>query len=203
MTLLWKPVTQRLFLSVSTLLFIVLLAACSSLGGTASSPTSTPIPSPTPALTMFTGKGYTISYPKDWTKSTTLGQDSFQDSQAANALGILIVANPGGVAKPSTVLDGSLVGAVKGANMTNTSPANLPASVSLAGETWIQKGTTGTVSKGGASAPFEVVVLATNHPAKTPQTRVFEFIYAGPVAGSTMLDAPIFQAMLASFKFTS
>ena len=208
MTSVWKHVTQRLSLSVIALLLIVLLAACSSLGGTASSPTPTtatpsPTPSPTPAVTTYTGDGYTISYPKDWKKSVASGQTTFQDSLGANALGVVVVANPDGVAKPSTVLEATLANAVKRGNMTNTSPANLPASVSLAGETWVQKGTTGTVGKGGASASFEVVVFTTNHPANTSKTKLFEFVYAGPLVGSTLVDAQIFQAMLASFKFTS
>jgi hypothetical protein len=207
MTSVWKHVTQRLSLSVIALLLIVLLAACSSLGGTASSPTPTatpsPAPSPTPAVTTYTGDGYTISYPKDWKKSVAADQTTFQDSLGANALGVVVVANPDGVAKPSTVLEATLAGAVKGATMTNTSPANLPTSVSLAGETWVQKGTTGTVGKGGTSTSFEVVVFTTNHPANTSKTKLFEFVYAGPLVGSTLVDAQIFQAMLASFKFTS
>ncbi len=110
MTSVWKYVTQRLSLSVIALLLIVLLAACSSLGGTASSPTPTtatpsPTPSPTPAVTTYTGDGYTISYPKDWKKSVASGQTTFQDSLGANALGVVVVANPDGVAKPSTVLE--------------------------------------------------------------------------------------------------
>ena len=207
MTSLRKPVTQRLSLSVITLLLIVLLAACSSPSSTAGSSTPavtpSPTPLPTPAVTTYTGDGYTISYPKDWTKSVTSGQTTFQDSLGANALGVVVVSNPNGLAQPSTVLNATLAGSVKGANMTNTSPANLPASVSLAGETWVQKGTTGTVSKGGASTSFEVVVLTTNHPAHTSKTKLFAFVYAGPLAGSTLADAQIFQAMLASFKFTS
>lgn len=203
MTSLWKPVTQRLSLSALALLSIVLLAACSIPGSSASSSTPTAIPSPTPAMATYRGDGYTIDYPKDWTKSVTSGQITFQDSLGANALGVVAVANPNGLAQPSTVLDATIASSVKGANMTNTSPANLPASVSLAGETWVQKGTTGTVSKGGASTSFEVVVLATNHPAHSSTTKIFEFVYAGPLVGSTLADAQIFQAMLASFKFTS
>ena len=203
MTSLWKHVTQRLSPSVIALFLIVLLAACSSPGGTAGSSTPTATPSPTPAVSAYTGDGYTISYPKDWKKSVTSVQTTFQDSLGANALGIVVIANPDAAAKPSTVLEASLAGAVKGASMTNTSPANLPASVSLAGETWVQKGTTGTAGKGGASTSFEVVVLTTNHPANTSKTRLFEFVYAGPLVGSTLEDAQIFQAMLASFKFTS
>ena len=207
MTSFWKPMTQRLAFSVSLLLLIVLLAACSipGISSSSSTPTTTPspTPSPAPAMTTYAGDGYTINYPKDWTKSTTSGQTTFQDALGANALGIVVVANPNGLAQPGTVLDATLASSVKGADMTNTSPANLPASVSLAGETWVQKGTTGTVSKGGVSTSFEVVVLATNHPAHSPTTKIFEFVYAGPLVGSTLMDAQIFQAMLASFKFTS
>ncbi len=203
-----KHVTQRLSLALCALLLVLFLAACGGTGGTAAStptpkPTATPSPTPTPAVAMFTGEGYTISYPKDWKQSSSGGQGAFQDAQGVNALAVLAIPNPNGIQQPGTLVDASLSGGVKGANMTNTSPANLPATVSLGGETWTQKGTTGTASKGGISAPYEVVVLAVNHPANTANTKIFEIIYAGPVVGSTLMDDQLFQAMLQSFKFTS
>lgn len=203
-----KHMTQRLSLGLCALVLVVFLAACSGPGGIAAStptppPTPTPSPTPTPAVTVFTGEGYTISYPQDWKKSVSAGQVSFQDALGVNALAVVVVPNPNGIAQPGTVIAASLAGGVKGADMTNTSPANLPASVSMAGETWTQKGTTGTASKGGQSAPYEIVVLAANHPAGSANTKLFEFIYAGPLLGSTLMDQQIFQAMLQSFKFTS
>lgn len=203
-----KHVTQRLSLGLCALVLVVLLAACSGPGGIAAStptppPTPTPSPTPTPAVTVFTGDGYTISYPQDWKKSSAAGQVSFQDTLGINNLAVGTVPNPNGIAQPGTVIDALLAGGVKEANMTSTSPANLPASVSMAGETWTQKGTTGTASKGGQSAPYEVVVLAANHPANGVNTKIFELIYAGPLLGSTLMDQQIFQAMLQSFKFTS
>jgi len=209
MTSSWKSVAQRMSIALSSALLVVLLAACSGLGSTGASSTPTPTanpsptPSPTPAVTTYTGDGYTISYPQNWTKSVTSGQVTFQDSLGVNALVVVVAPNPNGIAQPSTVLDATLAGAVKEANMTSTSPANLPASVSLAGETWTQKGTTGTASKGGISSSYEAVVLATNHPANAPNTKVFELVYAGPLVGSTLMDAQIFQPMLQSFKFTA
>ncbi|MGH2480377.1 MAG: hypothetical protein ACRDHW_12040 [Ktedonobacteraceae bacterium] len=204
-----KHVTRRMSLALCSLVLVVLLAACGGAGGIAAStptpppPTQTPSPTPTPAVTVYTGDGYTINYPQDWKKSTSVAQTTFQDSLGVNVLGIVIVPNPNGIAQPGTALNTTLAAGVKGVNMTNTSPANLPASATLAGETWMQKGTMGTASKNGASSSFEVVVLAVNHPANTPNTKLFELVYAGPLLGSTLLDAQIFQAMLASFKFTS
>lgn len=197
MTMVWKHVAQRL----SLLAVALLLAACSSLGSTASSSTPTASSSPTPAVTMYTGDGFTLSYPKNWTKSVNAGQTIFQDSLGENALTVVVVANPHGVAKPSDVLKTTLAGAVKGSDLTAPSPANLPGSVSLAGETWLQGGERGTVTKGGASAAFEIVVLTTNHPANASTTKLFALIYAGQLEGSTLVDAQLFQAMLASFKF--
>ena len=203
-----KHVTRRMSLALCSLVLVVLLAACGGTGGIAAStptpkPTPTPSPTPTPAVTVYAGDGYTISYPQDWKKSTSVVQVTFQDSLGVNALGVAVAPNPNGIAQPGTVLNTTLEAGVKGVNMTNTSPANLPASVTLAGETWMQKGTMGTASKNGASSSFEVVVLAVNHPANAPNTKLFELVYAGPLVGSTLLDAQIFQAMLASFKFTS
>jgi hypothetical protein len=205
----WKRVTQRMSLALSSILLVALLAACGgsgstgSTGGSTPTPTATPSPTPTPAVTTYTANGYTISYPKDWQQSTTSIGVTFQDAQGFNAFSIAVAPNPGGVAQPGAVLDATLASLVKEANMTNPSPANVPTSASMAGETWTQKGTTGTISKGGLSAPSEIVILATNHPANAANTKVYELIYAGPLVGSTLLDQQIFQAMLASFKFTS
>jgi hypothetical protein len=205
MTSLWKHVTQHLSLSMIALLLIMLLAACGSLGGKASSSTPAATPSLTPVLTTYKGSGYTISYPKDWKKSVNSVQSDFQDSLGANGLVVMEFPNPNRTIQPSAILDATLSGTVKGIPLTNTSSANLPASVSLAGETWMQKGTIGTLSKGLVKVSFEVVVLTKNHPANTSKTRLFGFVYLGLLDGSSskLVDAQIFQAMLASFKFTS
>lgn len=199
--------TQHFSFAVLIALLLTLLAACSSPGGIASSSTPTatpsPTPSPTPALTAYTGDGFTFSYPKDWTKSVSDGQTIVQDAPGTNVLTVGTIANANGIVTPGAILKVTLASAAKEANMTGTSPANVPASVSLAGETWMQGGTRGTMNKSGVSAPFEFVVLATNHPANTPKTRLFEIIYGGQLEGSTLVDEQIFQAMLTSFKFTS
>ena len=201
-----KRVTRRMSLALCSALLMVLLTACSGIGTTGSSPTptptSTPSPTPTPAMATYTGNGYTISYPKDWKVSPSQVEVSFQDAEGINALGVIVSPNPGATS-PDVVLGATLTGAAKGANMTSPSPANLPATVSVGGETWTQKGLTGTASSGGKSAPAEIVGLAINHPANSVNPQIFEIVYAGPALGTTMLDQQIFQAMLASFKFTS
>lgn len=206
MTLFRKRVTQRISFALCSALLVVLLTACSGISTTGSSPTptptSTPSPTPTPAMVTYTGNGYTISYPKDWKVSPSQVEVSFQDAQGINGLGVIVSPNPGATS-PSIVLEPTLTGAAKGVNMTSTSPANLPATVSVGGETWTQKGLTGTASSNGQSAPAEIVGLAVNHPANSANPQIFEIVYAGPALGSTMLDQQIFQAMLASFKFTS
>jgi hypothetical protein len=152
---------------------------------------------------MYTGDGFTLSYPKDWTKTVHSGQIVFQDALGNNAFTVVAIANTDGLVSPSSVLKVTLSSGVKAAKMTNTSSAQLPASVSLAGETWVQEGTRGTVSQNGVSAEFEFVALATDHPAHTPKTKLFELFYGGPLEGSTLVNEPLFQAILASFKFTS
>lgn len=205
MTLFWKQVRRSLVFSVTIVLLATLLAACSG-QGSAPSPTTvvrTPAPSPTPALALYTGNGFTFSYPKDWTKTVSSGQIVFQDALGNNAFTVVVVDNAGGVVKPSAVLDATLTSGVKAAHMTDTSPAPLPASVSMDGETWVQGGTRGTVSQNGASSGFELVALVTNHPPHSSKTKVFELLYGGLLEGSTLTDESLFQAMLASFKFTS
>src|SRR6266702_4634304 len=147
MTSFLKSVTQRISLSFVALFLVVLLAACGGLGGMV----STPKPTATPAPVTYTGDGYTISYPKDWKESATDGQITFQDSLGNNAFAVVEVPNPNGVAQPSTVVDSTLAGGVKGSNLTKTSSANVPVTVTLACESWTQKGTTGTESVSGQS----------------------------------------------------
>lgn len=201
-----KRVTRRMSLALCSALLMVLLTACSGIGTTGSSPTptptSTPSPTPTPAMATYTGNGYTISYPQGWKVSPSKVEVSFQDAQGLNVLGVIVSPNPGAIS-PSIVLGASLTGAEKEANMTKTTPANLPATTTVDGQTWTQQGVTGTASNGSQSGPFEIVGLAINHPANSANPQIFEIVYAGPDLDATMLDQQIFQAMLASFKFTS
>src|SRR5436853_4447755 len=56
-----------LVLIYCSLMLTMLLAACTT-SGTSTTAIPTPTPTPAPALTTYTGQGYTIGYPKGWTK---------------------------------------------------------------------------------------------------------------------------------------
>jgi len=115
----------RLSLSICSLLFAFLLAACSLGGGSTgtapgttsgNTPATTPATSvpaqptsaPTTSLTTYTGNGFTIGYPTGWTvMKEGNGQVMLVDKQADAAQGgvFMIGLNPaGGNIPPATLL---------------------------------------------------------------------------------------------------
>jgi len=207
-----KCVTHWMFVSLSSLILIVLLTACGGGGGSASA-TPTPVP-PTPTATAtpaqstqmqtYTGTGFTISYPADWKVQTEQTAIVFSDAQQMNTLTIATAPNPGGVASASAVLATSLAAAEQTLKATNVQPVSgLPATTTVGGDTWAQSGVTGTVTDKGIAVSVEVVGLAVNHPASSPSTKTFEIYYVSPALTFQQESAAVFQPMLQSFKFTA
>lgn len=210
-------VAQRILFVFSTVALTVILAAC-SVGGLGGSPTATPnptatptpTPSPTPSPTpnpvakMFTGDGYTINYPTDWKEeSVPPASVVFRDALNTNTLTVTVQPNNGGITSPLALIDAILQGAVQQNGVTSTSSASVPAQVNVGGKTWDQKGMTGTVTKVGGSVQVELVVLAVIYPTNSTSSRVYEITYFGPLLSGQLIDGPLFQAMLASYKFTA
>jgi hypothetical protein len=217
MTLSWKHVTRRISLGLSFLLLAMLMAACSGLGTSTSStstatstpisktatPTPTSVPVPTVALTTYTGASYTIGYPTSWKKQTSGTSVVFQDAQGLNALTISTVPNPEGTQSADTISTASLTTLEQAGDIKDPQPTNLPATTTVGGESWVQKGITGTATDNGVAVPGELVLLVDNHPASAPTTQVYEIYYGGPALTFSSIDEPIFQAMIQSFKFTA
>jgi len=215
MTLSWKRVTRRLSLGLSFFLLAFLLTACGGIGislGSSSTPTatptpktSTPTPTPTPAiaLTTYTGTGFTIGYPSDWKPQTSGSAVAFQDAQGLNALTIATIPNPEGTQSADTISTTSLATLEQTGGVKNPQPVSLSPTTTVGGESWVQKGITGTATDNGVAVPGELVLLVDNHPANAPTTLAYEIYYGGPSVTFSVTNATIFQAMLQSFKFTS
>jgi hypothetical protein len=202
----WKHATLRLGLGLSALLLVMLLAACGFGGSASSTPTPTPVTPtstiPTLALKTYTGNGFSIGYPQDWKVKST-SPLVFTDSLGVDALSINVAPNPEGTQSPDTLVNLSLTTLEQTSVIKNVQPASdVPTTATVGGDTWAQRGVTGTANLNGQDVPGKLVVLADNHPASSPTTQAFEIYYVGP---SLTFDAtnPRFQAMLQSFKFAS
>lgn len=205
-----KRVIRRLSIGFSTLVLVIVLAACGGSGGGTGSATPTPTaaPSPTPTTAtssqLYTGDGFTIQYPQSWKVQTNQNTVIFTDALMLNTLTILIVPNPGGAISSSQQADVALSTVEKAGGISNAQPVSgLPATATVGGESWVQRGITGTVTSNGVSVPGELILLATNHPANSPTTKTFEIYYAGPSASFQQINQAYFQPMLLSFKFTA
>ena len=209
-----KSIPRGMALFSCAIICTIFLAACGG-GSTASNPTPTPTtaakPSPTtpptttpPATAGFvtyTGSGFTIKYPQGW-KANPAGKGiGFADPSDIYNLTILITPDPGGLASPDTVVNASIQG-VKG-TFKNPQTVNVPATVTIGGDSWVQKSISGDFSFGGQSGVVQLVVASDNHPANSPSTNSFTVIYATLQATFDTANAQYFQPMLQSFKFTA
>lgn len=208
MVTLQKKMVQRIVLSTCMLLLAMLLAACSGLGGTASStptpsaPTPTPSPTtPAAAFQTYTGTTFTISYPQGAQKTSSGNQVTFLDPTTKNVMTIVTVPNPGGVAGASTVSQTSMSEFEK-TLLSNAKPATIAPTASVGGDSWVQSSATGNLAVTDPGTPGTLVLLVDNHPANSASTMTYEIVYYGPTATWSQANT-VFQAMLQSFKFTA
>ncbi len=191
MTSSWKHVTQRMSLGLSTLLLVVLLAACGGTGSTGSGSTPTPKPpTPTPttpavAMQTYTGTNYSISYPQNWKVDSSsaqgISQTAIHDDVSGNAFTIVGTPDPGGVSSASSLADIT--------------------TVTINGVTWAQRSITGTTTVNGQDVPATIFLLVTLHPANAANTTAYQLIYGGPTVTFAQANVLAFQPMLQSFKF--
>lgn len=203
-----KHVTRRMFIALSSLLLIVLLAACGGSGGTGSSsttPTPTlPKPTPTPAVAMqtYTGANFSISYPQSWQKSASGNQTTFADPVTKNIMTIVVVANPEGVQSANALADATLP-LIEKTLLSKATTATIAPTATVDGETWAQRSATGDLTITDPGTQGTLVMLIDNHPANAANTQAYEIYYYGPSATFTQANALAFQPMLQTFKFTA
>jgi len=190
------------------MILALLLIACG--GGTTSTstpaptpqPSPTPSPTPTPGLTLYTSKGYSISYPQGW-KVTPSGDSAlFTSESGVYSLAIAVNSNPHGIINGSTFANDSISGTKK--TMKNTQTETLPPTTTVGGDSWVQKSISGTETSNGVSVGVEiqVVVISDDHPANAANTRNFTIVYGAEKSLFATANTSYFQPMLNSFKFT-
>lgn len=204
----WKHVTQRMSIAFSSLVLVVLLAACGGSGSTSSSNTiptpKPPTPTPTPAVTMqtYTGTSFSISYPQGWQKSASSNQVTFADPVSKNIVTIVTVANPAGTQSASALADATLP-PIEKALLSNAKTATVAPTVTVGGDTWAQRSATGELALTDPGTQGTLVMLIDNHPANAANTLAYEIYYYGPSATFTQADVLAFQPMLQTFKFVA
>lgn len=212
MTLSWKHVTRRVSISLGAIVLMVFLAGCGGGSTGSSTPTpATPTPTPSPAtpsvgMQTFSGNGFTISYPQSWQKSSSSTQNTsqavFQDAATGNSFTIVTTPDPGGALSADSLANTSSK-ALAGSVLKNGKPDSVPASVTVNGVTWSQRGVSGDATVNGQSVPAKLILLVTVHPANATTSQAFQLIYASPALTFDQVNAQIFQPMLQSFKFTA
>ena len=201
-----KRMIQRIGLGVSTLILVMMLAACGSSGSIASStPTSkpaTPTPSPTPSPTptgTYIGTNFSMSYPPGVQERQVDGLVTF-DLDANNSMTIEYQPNPNG-ALSTNELAQTFIKVFEKATFSSSEPATIAPTATVGDDSWVQISATGTLLL-DPGTPGTLVLLADNHPANAANTNSYLIVYSGPTATWSQSNA-VFQAMLQSFKFSS
>ncbi len=196
-------------LTIYSLFLALLLAAC---GGTAATtppattpsvPTPVPTVAPTPttapvassgSMQNYTGDGYTIGYPQDWKATPATNVVTFSDPTQSNYFLVFSFDNAAGVPADSILTQAAQL-FQKGAGITDAQDVQLTsATVSLAGESWTQKGFNGTVA--GSKDTF--IIAATTHASKT-----FVILDGCPADKYEQTNTTYFTPMAQTFKFTA
>jgi hypothetical protein len=87
----------------------------------------------------------------------------------------------------------------------NYQRVDAPTTTTLAGETWSQGAATGdiTPSNQTSSVAAKVIVIATNYPSNSSETRGLTIAYGTDQRLFDLLNKTYFQPMLTSFTFVS
>jgi hypothetical protein len=180
-------------------------------------------------LTTYTGQGYTIGYPKDWTYknvngqslatntflsnyitalSHTIGQTglqipitTFSNSLGTNTLSVGALPNPNGIIPEQMAINAAQ--AALQPTVKNYKSASIASQTTVGGQTWNQTAATGTINQAGL-IDAKIVALVSNYPAlvASTNTKLYFIIYAGPVSTFDTIYSTAFQPMLHSFKFS-
>lgn len=164
---------------------------------------ATPTATATPTVTYktYTGTDFTIKYPQSWKMTTSNNEVVFTDPVGNYNMTIGATANPQGATTSAELVDGGVSGAKT--NLKNTQTVTVPQTTTLDSQTWEQRSLSGTSTLNGQSSDVETVVLATNHPTKTSETKGYVIVYVANKDQFSQADSMYFQPMLQSFKFNS
>lgn len=193
-----------------SLMLALLISSCSTSGTEGTTAVSTPTPTPTPAVNSYTGQGYTINYPKDWTYKKDNHQvaghgvptTTFTDSLGINAITIGVLPDPNGTISAQTVVATAVQLAGLNSTEKNYKQVSIADKTTLGGQTWNQTAATGDITQQGSTVNVKAVGLACNYPASSPTTSLYIIVYAGPTATFNNTDSTDFQPTLKSFKFS-
>ena len=185
----------RTFLLIGSFLLLLFLPACTTGNSTTTIAKTKPIATPTPGLSTYQGKGYTIGYPQGWSVKGKGSLVTFTDVQGLTTFIIEEIPNPKGIISPATVVDGGLNGfKEQGANFQKI---DVTPTLTLSGNTWNQ----GDAVANTAATSLKLVVLSSDYPQQTTSTHTFTLIYSTPTKEFDRVNTQSFQPMLQSFKF--
>ena len=188
-----------LLLSFCSLILALTLVAC-SFGSGSSTSSSTPTTAST-TLTSYSGNGFTVSYPQGWKVNKDNTGVTFSDPNGIAYLSVRTSQNPGGLLSTDAQVNVGLQAFKSQAK--NYQQVNVPATTTIAGESWAQGAATGDVVPQGQSAAVNVklVVDSDNHPAQQPTTQAYVIAYATGSQVFDLANTTYFQPMLQSLKF--
>ncbi|MEO7022409.1 MAG: hypothetical protein ABI234_19830, partial [Ktedonobacteraceae bacterium] len=155
---------------------------------------------PSTVLATYNGSGFTMKYPQGWKTTASSAEVDFTDT-TGNTLTIGFTPNPNSATSPAQLADGGLAGAK--ANLKDPQTVNFPATTAIGGQTWSQRAVSGTSVVNGQSENVEAVILATNHPNFSTDTKGYTLIYVASKDAFDTSRSRYFMPMLQSFAFTN
>lgn len=197
-----KLVSHLIMPAFCIAILTVLLVACNTgIGGSTSTLTSKPSPTPTAApFSIYMGLGYIIRYPKGWNVTNSSENTvSFKDSTGVYNLAIVVSPHPKGIASANTLVDARIK--VAKSQLKNPQTEAVPPKTKVGGDAWGQGSISGTNTKNGQNVIMQTVVIADIHPASSPTSKGFIIVYGTAKPQFDQANAQYFLQMLQSFKF--
>ncbi|RAQ97975.1 hypothetical protein [Thermogemmatispora tikiterensis] len=152
-------------------------------------------------LRLYRGDGFSIGYLPDWQVSPAGSSVEFSHEADSATLSVQVVPNPNAATSPEETVSVSLDTFEKSGLYKNFKRVSLAPTVTVGGQIWQQQGATGDVQILGQQVRMEIVLLATNHPAHSAQTRLFSIYIVVPEVRYQQLSGSAFVPMLQSFRF--
>lgn len=113
---------------------------------------------------------------------------------------IITLPNPGGTLTASALADQTMT-QFDQTVLKNGQPATIAPTVTVGGDTWLQRSSTGDLAVTDPGTQGTLVALFDVHPATGAKSQVYEIVYYGPTATFAQANLLAFQPMLQSFKF--